>query len=318
MSEAEDRTLGSLAGHGFAFAIPGKYPRSPHDKAALRGPRVRAWSPLFGFLWPGTACQITDNVSLIVGESYKGFEAEPFKRFLSAEEIEECRSIGHWLEVNQDLYDEVSVRVRMNCFLLALWLVQPTRTYLAMRFEEIENGEHLASRILERFQWIEGYVAEELSSPDIERVRIVLPLLLNVYGASRRLRNALILTFRARVSTDWQSSFICLTAAAEALLTYSQGPGLVGRLADAFARLTGSSDPDRRVQNQYFKRLYSVRSKIMHGRAHDRRNGEANLSDLAAMGDAIRLLWGRILESPEVMSALDADDHSRSDLFNGL
>lgn len=318
MSEAEDRTVGSRAGHGFAFAIPGKYPRPPRDKTASRGPRARAWSPLFGFPWPGTACQITDSVSLIAGESYKGFEAEPFKKFLSAEEIDECRSIGHWLEVNQDLFDEVSVRVRMNCFLLALWLVQPTRTYLVMRFEEIENGEHLASRIFERFQWIEGYVAEELSSPDIERVRMILPSLLNVYVSSRRLRNALILTFRARVSTDWQSSFICLAAAAEALLTYSQGPGLVGRLADAFARLTGASDAERRVQGQYFKHLYSVRSKIMHGRAHDSRNGEANLSDLSAMGDALRLLWSRILESQEVLNALDADDQSRLDFLNGL
>ena len=240
------------------------------------------------------------------------------RKFLCLEEVEECRSIGHWLEAHQGLRDEVSVRVRMNSFLLALWIARPTRTQLTLRFQEIDDGERGASRILDRFQWIEGYVADELSTEDLERVRTNLQPIMDLYRVSRGLRNALVMTFRGCVATDWQSSFICLAAAAEALLTHSAGPGLVGRLADAFARLTSHSERERKAQRDHFKRLYGVRSKIMHGRGHDRRTAEANLNDLAAMRDAVRALWSRVLESDEMRAALDADDRTRLKLFNWL
>jgi hypothetical protein len=163
-----------------------------------------------------------------------------------------------------------------------------------VRFEEIENGERTVSRRLERVQWIEGYVSD---------VRALLPPMLETYAGFRRLRNALVLTVRACVVNDWQSSYVVLTAAAEALLTSSHGPGLVGRLADAFARLTASSESERKAQRDHFKYLYSVRSKIMHGRSHDRRSAESNLKDLAAMGDAVRDLWSRILVPGELRAA---------------
>ena len=318
MNEAEDRGVGSFAGYGFALAVPGKYYEPPHDPPAGPTPRVRAWSPLFNFPWQGPACQIAAGVSIVTGASYTGYEGEAAKRFLSVEELEECRSIGHWLEVDQTLPDEITIRARNNCFLLALWLTKPTRTHLSLRFEEIEGGEYLVARILERFQWIEGQVSEELLSSDLARVRRILPTLLSIYAASRRLRNALVLTFRGCTSTDWQSSYICLTAAVEALLTCSNGRGLMRRLADSFALVTSSSENERKAQREHFKRLYSVRSEIMHGRSHDRRNAEFNLRDLAAMRDALRSLWDRILESDGLRVALEADDRSRATFFRTL
>ncbi len=319
MNEAKNQSSEPSAGYSFAFAARGKHYGGSQDRDAVAlAPRVRAWAPLFNFPWRGASVPITENVSIISGESYKGYESDALKRFLSLEELDECRDIAYWLQIDQSLRDQVSIRVRMNSFLLALWLARPTRSYIAFRFEEVEAGEHLAARILDRFQWIEGYVSEDLSVADLQHVRISLPSLVEIYEASRRLRNALMLTFRARVSSDWQSSYVCLTAAAEALLTYSQGPGLVGRLADAFSRLTSASDSERKAQRDHFKHLYSVRSKIMHGRSHDRRNAEANLRDLAAMDDALRRLWNKILESSELRAGLDAGDESRLNLFNAL
>jgi hypothetical protein len=237
---------------------------------------------------------------------------------LSLEEIDECRAAGHYLKVQQALRDEISISVRMNSFLLALWITRPTRTHLTHRFVEVEEGERTVVRLLDRFQWIEGYIDDEISTADLEHVRVSLPPIVQLYSTSRRLRNAMVLTFRGCVATDWQSAFICLTAAAEALLTHSQGSGLVHRLADAFARLLARTDRERKIQRDHFKRLYATRSKIMHGRAHDRRTAEENLRELADLRDVLRALWGRILESEEIRTALDADDKSRVNLLNAL
>jgi len=315
MSESDDRAKGSFSGYGFAFGIPGKYYSG--ETRHPSGPRIRAWAPVFNFPWDGGPCTISENLSLVAAGAYTEYESEDFKRFLSVEEIDECRSVEYWLDVRQSLRESISVRMRLNSFLLALWLARPTRTYLALRFDETD-GERVVARILDRFQWIEGFVADSLSVEDIARVRAMLPSLLDIYTTSRRLRNALVLTFRARVTNDWQSSFICTAAAAEALLTCSQGPGVVHRLADAFARLTASSDRERKDRRDLFKQLYAVRSEIMHGRSHDRRNGEANLKSLGAIHDVVRHLWNVILDSNEIRAALDADDESRLNLLNTL
>lgn len=319
MSEVESRSSGEFPGYGFTFAIPGKYYRRDQESAGTSVPRIHAWAPLFGFPWRGERFDVANDLFVVPANVYKGYEeVDVVRQFLSPDEVEECRSVGHWLEAHQGLRDEISVRVRMNSFLLALWIVRPTRTQLTLRFQEIDEGERTASRILDRFQWVEGYVVDELSTGDLERVRSNVQPILDLYTASRRLRNALVLTLRGCIATDWQSSFICLTAAAEALLTHSAGPGLVGRLADAFARLTSDSEEERRAQRDHFRRLYAVRSDIMHGRGHDRRTAEANLNDLAALRDAVRALWSRVLESNEIRNALDADDKTRLKLLNGL
>jgi hypothetical protein len=319
MSEVEGRSSGEFPGYGFTFAVPGKYYRTDQKNVGDSESRIHAWAPLSGFPWRGERFDVANDLFVVPANAYKGYEeVDGIRQFLSPEEVEECRSIGHWLEAHQRLRDEVSVRVRMNSFLLALWIARPTRTRLTVRFQEIDEGERVASRILERFQWIEGYVVEEVSTGDLERVRSNVQPIIDLYTASHRLRNALVLTFRGCVATDWQSSFICLTAAAEALLTHSAGPGVVGRLADAFARLTSDSEEERRAQRDHFRQLYAVRSDIMHGRGHDRRTAEANLNDLAGLRDAVRALWRRVLESSEIRKALDSDDKTRLKLLSGL
>ncbi|MGH7310459.1 MAG: hypothetical protein ACREK6_17375, partial [Candidatus Rokuibacteriota bacterium] len=68
-----------------------------------------------------------------------------------------------------------------------------------------------------------------------------------VYTSGSRPRNAIVLTFRGCVSVDWQSSFMCFIAAAEAMLTYSDKPGITARLANAYGRLVAKSASDRNV-----------------------------------------------------------------------
>ncbi|MEK7362678.1 MAG: hypothetical protein AAB016_01765, partial [candidate division NC10 bacterium] len=154
-------------------------------------------------------------------------------------------------------------------------------------------------------------VADEVEDRDLDEVARILAPLRAVYATRRRLKNALALTFRGCVAYDWQSAFISFSAAAEAILTYSSKPGLTDRLAKSYVTLVGAGRLGRKSAYDRFKRMYSVRSDIVHGRAYDRKHPSRNLADLVEFSDILRQLWKVVLESPKVRSALEGDDRKR-------
>jgi len=282
--------------------------------------RIWVWAPLVGFHWAGSECQIADGTWIRLGSSYRDYEdIDVIKYWLSEGERDQCRGTKHWLAFTHARSDELSTSAKINSFLIALWIVQPTETHVPFRFEiaeSLKSGQ--VARVLGRFQWIEGQAAEEVKDQDLDDVARILTSLQAVYAARRRLKNALILTFRGCVASDWQSAFICFSAAAEAILTYSSRPGLTDRLAHSYAKLVCGPKFDRELAYDRFKRLYSVRSDIVHGRAYDRNAPSHNLSDLAEFSDILRRLWGVVLKSQEVRTALDGDDRQRGDFLAGL
>jgi hypothetical protein len=254
--------------YDFSVGVRGKY--SAREPAPSDAVTVRVWAPLAEFRWHGVERRLTDDVWLRPGSSYTGYEREAFAQFLSEEERNECRDTGHWLNMVRFPHQELTARASINIFLIALWIAKPTLTHMAMRFEETDAGVFTAARVLERVRWIEGYAAKEINDDDLDLVeRIMLPLR-EIYLARGRLKNALVLTFRGCVSSEWQSALICYASAAEALLAHSRDRGVVGRLAKTYGRLAGRSERRRDEAEAQFRRLYAIRSDIVHGRAFDR------------------------------------------------
>jgi hypothetical protein len=70
---------------------------------------------------------------------------------------------------------------------------------------------------------------------------------------------------------EWQSAFVCFSAAVEALLTYSTGAGVTERPAKAYATVVARGDTENQEAIEKVRRLYAIRSDIMHGRAYDRK-----------------------------------------------
>jgi hypothetical protein len=140
-----------------------------------------------------------------------------------------------------------------------------------------------------------------------------------IYIARQRLRNALVLTFRGCVSSDWQSAFICFAAAAESLLTYSSKPGLTKRLGETYAALAGrESQVTSSAASADFARLYSIRSDIVHGRAYGRVDERQNLDHLRAFSDILRGLWRIVIGSDATRRALEENDQGRETFFKAL
>jgi hypothetical protein len=274
---------------------------------------VKAWIPLVDFAWPGADFEVCPDTRILRASQYHGFEH--FQDVISREEMDRCRELGHWLSVERSASDTLSVAEKVNAFLIALWIVHPTRTHVPFRFEEARSGTRVFARFLDRFQWIRGQAAWEVQDHHLRRTAVFVPLLRHVYEDRRRLRNALVLTLRACQARDWQVGFICFAAAAESILTYSRERGLTARLAKSFARLTSPSEAGRKRAEDQFRRCYQVRSDIVHGRATERKESTINLRDLARFANIVRRLWRVVLGRSGYRLALEGDDRQRERFF---
>lgn len=283
-----------------------------------RGPsgRVHSWAPLVDLPWAGSEKQIAGDTWVRSEGSYTGYTAPAFRSYLSREELTQCREAEHWLHVDQPVHSPLSPLAAINSFRFALWVAAPTRVHVPLRFEETK-AERTVSRLLDRFQWIEGQALEEICDEHLHETGRMLPPLHDVYVKGGRLRNAAVLTFQGCLSRQWQVAFVCFAAAAEGILGHSADRGLSQRLAADYARLTARDETDRKVVREQFRRLYGIRSAIVHGRASARHEGEITLKDLAEFSDLLRGLWRVVLGTPDARRALDGSDEERRQLLKG-
>lgn len=315
MSGANSRASGDPEVPAFAFA---RGVRGRHA-ARLKGRRFDqpgaadrqdVWAPLTEFSWSGTDVQLASDTWIRKAVPADLIDRKETEQFLSKEERDSCRETPHWLHLIRTIHDELSPAAAINSYLLALWIARPTATHVPIRFTHTQS-EFSTVRMLDRFQWVPGTIADAVTDADLGVVTHILPALHDVYVGGRRLRNAIVLTFRGCVSAAWQVAFICFTAAVETMLTYSSKPGITERLARAYGRLMAGSALDRETAEERFKKVYAVRSDIIHGRIYDRARPERNLTDLAECSHLVRGLWRVVLESDQLRAALERDDTGR-------
>lgn len=316
----EDSDL--LAEYDFSGGVRGKYAQRYKERGNVvvldtrAGEDAYVWAPLIDFSWNGLGRQVTEDTRLRPRSDYLGYEQ--FAYVLAQEEQDRCREIGHWLHISRPANDRLSASEKINSFLLTLWIVRPTLTHVPFRFEETASGTKVFARHLDRFQWVKGQAKTEIGDKHLNQVGRLLPRLIATYSNGRRLRNALVLTLRGCVARDWQEAFVCYCAAAEAMLTYSREPGLTDRLARSYARIMDRTQPSAKKAQDEFKRLYAIRSDIVHGRSYGRQTSSHNLRELSAFSNLLRRLWGRILQDRDLCDGLDAEDRDRERLFEAL
>ncbi len=301
--------------HDLRGGVRGKYAGRMANAAPQAVATLRVWAPLFDFPWEGAEYQITEGTWIRAASAYRGYDSPDLDQSLSPYDRTLCRDVRHWLSIMQPAHHSLSVRESVNSFLLALWIVRPTRAHVALRFQESASDSPSVFRVLDRFQWIHGQAADELGDKDLMAVSRLLPPLRSAHVARGRLRNALVLTFRGCVSIDWQAAFICWSAAAEALLTYERGPGIARRLARAYARLVDDQKTPIEAAVERFRAMYEVRSEIVHGRAHDRDGNARNLEDLITFSDMLRRIWDAALGAEDMRLVLESDDEVRKRFF---
>jgi hypothetical protein len=277
------------------------------------------YAPLQDFYWDGVDFELTPELRI------RHFTEKPDLQGLAAtidqdEQTDVFFYAQHWLTFNWNEGTEPSPAETVNLVLVALWLTKPTRTHVSLRFELGRNaaaGENNRSRLFDRFAWIPGATQEEFNRSDLTSASSYYLALRDICCARGRLNDAFILTLTGCWSHQWQTSLICHAAAAEALLTYSTAPGITRRLAMSYACLIETQRTSRDAAYGEFRRLYSVRSDIMHGRTGNVLPSE-RLPFLARVQDVLRMLWRTIISSPQTVSVLEDSDAQREAYFNQL
>jgi hypothetical protein len=273
--------------------------------------------PLFNFNWDG------DQFELAKLGKIQRFQNIPdlsnFKTHLTEFDKDKLRDVKYWLLFEQQPTDTLSESEKINFFLLALWMALPTETQVNIIFKSSE-AEYLytISRCLDIFQ------SDRLSSIGIinnkllEKVNEYINNIMDIYLNPKRLFNSLILNLLGNFAYNWQSSFICYSSAMEAILTYSKSKGLTDRLAKSFACLTEIDKPKRDIEFINFRKLYKIRSNIMHGRAMNYTNPKDNLEKLNEFEMLLRKIWKTILSSKNIIAELEKSDADRKIFFDKI
>lgn len=269
------------------------------------------YAPLQDFYWPGQDHSFGSRVVL------KRFDTTPalsgLESYVSKPEWERAANSDHWLTFQWIDGEEISPSEVVNLFLLSLWLVKPIKSQVALRFEigrDDAAAEKTMRRLLDRFAWIPGSIDPDISDEDVQRASTYYLELETLCRARGRLNNAMVLTVSGCWSHGWQTALICHAAAAETILSYSTGPGLTRRLATSYACIVAPDSPSRDAAFKEFSTLYSARSDVVHGRMHNIAPSDT-LATLLRFQNLMRRLWGAVLISKDLLSALELDDAGR-------
>ncbi len=280
--------------------------------------RFDVFAPLQDFYWPGRDFSFSPDVALNRRETPP--ELRGLEKHVSKPEWDRALNSRHWLEFQWIEDIEPSPSTVINLVLLSLWLVKPTRSQVALKFElgreEAENRATM-SRLLDRFAWIPGTIDPDIGDEELRLAATYYAVLERLALSRGRLNNAIVLTVAGCWSHGWQTALICQASAAETILTYATGHGLTRRLGESYACIVEAETQQRHAAFAEFVDLYSARSDITHGRTH-RIAPPDTLPTLLRFQNLMRKLWRAVLTSANHASELERDDAGREAYFRQI
>lgn len=284
----------------------------------MTGQSFDIYAPLQDFHWDGADFELSPG--LWIRRFQRIPDLQGWNTHLSEDEQNRLSYAKHWLTFRWDEGAQPSPSETTNLALLSLWLVKPTRTHVAFRFQ-IGTRAGVSgsgrSRLLDRFQWIPNAVTDEFDTAELQSASGHYAALHPVLCRRGRLNDALLLTLAGCFARRWQVALTCYASAAETILNYSSAPGLTRRLCSAYVCLVESSLPARQAAYSQFKALYAIRSDIVHGRAHNVPASD-RLVHLASFAEAIRRLWRAVIGSGAATNALEGDDGRRKTYIRSI
>jgi len=285
----------------------------PKDQPKMRWFDI--YAPLQGFQWRGDEFEIAPG--LLLNHFDKKPDLRDLDSTLGKDEQEKLSRASHWLTFSWSDGSDLLPAEVVNLVLFALWLVRPSKTYVAYRFQ-LGQGEMATNkcrdRLLDRFHWVQGSTDDWFENSDLLKVSFFYKGARSICCARGRLNNALLLTLAGCWSIEWLVALICHAAAAETILTYDTGHGITRRLAMSYACLVEEQSVKRDVEYNKFHTLYSKRSDIVHGRTHQIPKSD-RLNTLVDFENVNRKLWRIVLSMPNMIANLEGLDEERRKYF---
>ena len=279
--------------------------------------RLNIYAPLSEFEWKGRDFEMAPEIWIRRFEEMPHLHGQDAS--LAADEKSKLFFASHWITFPWTERTVLCPTEIVNLLLLAIWLLAPTKTHVAFRFhlDATQSTSSSAYRLLDRFQWIQGFTTSSLTDSDVTRAAQTYRTLLHLARARGRMNDALLLALAGCWSNRWQVALICYAAATEAILTYSTGGGLTRRLAKSYACLVETDKAARDTAYLAFKNAYESRSDVMHGRTHNVADAD-RLPTLAIFAEILRNLFAAVVASPSLAKTLEDTDAQREVFFSSI
>lgn len=276
-------------------------------------------SPLRNFRWNGTEFTLSD--------SFEIQRISPLEELLKIGNNSQCLSeididyyikpFKYWLIIKHR--QDITPEDQMNIFLIALWIIIPSRVTINFRFSLNHNNKTYGfARVCDNFQHNLEHTECTISNENLRAVTKIIPQIEKIYLQQKRLHTSLYLTYSGCTQKNWQTAFICYSVAIESLLNYGNRKSLTANLAFSNACLVEPDNRQRHISYKKFKKLYDVRSIIMHGKERKKENSIINLENLASFSNILRKLWLSILKSDEIINTLEQKNSIREKFFTEL
>ena len=272
---------------------------------------MKVFAPLFHFRSQESNFRITSYLSI---ETHTYTFRKEDKSYLSEEERFEAIDCKYWVIINKKIPKDLNPSVILNTLLLAFWIHKPTKVQTRFWFR-VQANEGTVSRIMDRFLFnSKDRIIRDFDLDDLKKIAKIYSLLVRISRRRGRLQTALHNTYQGAINSNWKVAFVLYTAALEAMLTYSKGPGITKRLSKSYACIVAKKKKQRDSNFRKFHRLYNTRSDIMHGRAM-RVTSAGNLKRLSELSSLLRKLWICILSDQQLGTVLESPDNVRKIFF---
>lgn len=269
--------------------------------------------PIFNLYIPTQSYSITNSFSIsTVDQSF----FDLFANYLSKDDYESIQETSHCIIIEAETSSDLSEDEVINMFLIACWIAKPTQVQIKFkfRFNKFSTAQNASqsityfSRIHDLFQYNEFEIRNDIRLMDLNTLRKVthiFSVLLKISNQKGNIYSCLHFMVAGCQAYRWTVAFVCYAVVMESLLYSSRNDSTIN-LLKAYACLASHNDKARDKYYFAFKRLYDLRSRILHGNLYDIDfDDKQSLISLAELSKLLRRLWRRICYSSDYQINLD-------------
>lgn len=236
--------------------------------------------------------------------------------FLAQWEKDQIRDCTHWLVAEDIPKYWGSSSVLFNAFLLSLWIYSPNKVSIGFKFGVGEGKDY--TRLLDHFQFYGVNDKDDYDEADLVKIREIFRKISGINRNGGRLQAGTVSTVFGCFQYNVNCASILYSTALESLLTYSKDQGLTERLAKSYCCLVQKNRHQRDLAYYEFKKVYKVRSDLVHGRHKKRDLPKRNLNNLRLITKALRKVWSAILNDKTSMVELEKNNSARKAFFKQI
>jgi hypothetical protein len=263
-------------------------------------------APLHNFIWDNRSYKIGQGVEIkYISEP---IDFSPWNYLLSEDDKSQFDFDTHFLSIPTKGAFGHSYMDIMHLFLFCLWVVKYTQVQVHFVLEPSVGGQRTIRRICGHYRYVENKANSQVSTTDLDKTRLLLPIAARIYGKKHRLATALFFTHVMKTEDRWATAFISGINAIEALFSGDAKKGQTLTISRRLGAFLGKVKASQVGIGKRVLKLYDRRSELVHGRyvinLGDEKKARVHLNRLYQTERLLRRCWWKILTNASLCGIL--------------